>query len=110
MIVQLARIGARDGYVNRRGIVFDADTGKFKRKGGADARQPPQMASGLVLRRGGGGVRQQQRHFFRSQQVVYVEKDYEPSVDFTHALDEIGGDVRAAAAECEGQILPRLFC
>ena len=35
-----------DGYVNRRVIVFDADTGKFKRMWGAYGHQPP--ASALI--------------------------------------------------------------
>jgi NHL repeat len=33
-----------DGYVNRRVIVFDADTGKFKRMWGAYGHQPPVSA------------------------------------------------------------------
>jgi len=34
-----------DGYVNRRVIVFDADTGKFKRMWGAYGKQPDDSAS-----------------------------------------------------------------
>jgi DNA-binding beta-propeller fold protein YncE len=38
-----------DGYVNRRVIVFDADTGKFKRMWGAYGHQPPVSAPAMRL-------------------------------------------------------------
>lgn len=42
-----------DGYVNRRVVVYDATTGKFKRMWGAYGHQPPQ--SSLTSGRGGPG-------------------------------------------------------
>ena len=44
-----------DGYTNRRVIVFDADTGKFKRMWGAYGKQPPQSVLTEAVRRGPPG-------------------------------------------------------
>ena len=42
-----------DGYVNRRVIVFDADTGKFKRMWGAYGHPPPQSTLSTKVAEGG---------------------------------------------------------
>jgi hypothetical protein len=41
-----------DGYRNRRVVVFDAETGAYKRHWGAYGRRPPEGGQGVSLSRG----------------------------------------------------------
>jgi DNA-binding beta-propeller fold protein YncE len=47
-----------DGYTNRRVVVFDADTGKFKRMWGAYGHQPPM--STMTTKKGRGAYNEEQ--------------------------------------------------